>query len=170
LIYNLTLLSPLQEERRRKQISDNLKKKNKANSLLVTIMSSMNIHFVRCKAMNFSCSRIEFNQMRICSNQYANIMRTQIFILLSTSISPFIRSKSITTLFFLLMGNSKSTRGFADESKYKYEAPGPNDSRSPCPALNALANHGYLPHDGNNITPEVLQRAAQVYSLLIIVM
>ncbi|KAJ7699308.1 Chloroperoxidase, partial [Mycena rosella] len=29
--------------------------------------------------------------------------------------------------------------------------PGPGDSRSPCPALNALANHGVLPHDGRNI-------------------
>ncbi|KAF8600910.1 Cloroperoxidase [Ceratobasidium sp. AG-I] len=26
------------------------------------------------------------------------------------------------------------------------------DSRSPCPALNALANHGHLPHDGKNIS------------------
>lgn len=25
-----------------------------------------------------------------------------------------------------------------------YKAPGPGDSRSPCPGLNALANHGYL--------------------------
>lgn len=27
------------------------------------------------------------------------------------------------------------------------------DVRSPCPALNALANHGYLPRDGKNIGP-----------------
>jgi len=27
------------------------------------------------------------------------------------------------------------------------------DSRSPCPALNTLANHGYLPRDGKNIGP-----------------
>ncbi|KAF9265085.1 Cloroperoxidase [Marasmius fiardii PR-910] len=27
----------------------------------------------------------------------------------------------------------------------------PNDSRSPCPALNALANHGYLPRSGKDI-------------------
>lgn len=27
------------------------------------------------------------------------------------------------------------------------------DARSPCPALNALANHGYLPRDGKNIGP-----------------
>ncbi|KAG9080115.1 hypothetical protein FRC06_007069 [Ceratobasidium sp. 370] len=26
------------------------------------------------------------------------------------------------------------------------------DSRSPCPALNTLANHGYIPHDGKNIS------------------
>ncbi|KAH0030123.1 Cloroperoxidase, partial [Aureobasidium melanogenum] len=28
---------------------------------------------------------------------------------------------------------------------------GPNDSRGPCPALNSLANHGFLPHDGKNL-------------------
>ncbi|CAF1559963.1 unnamed protein product [Rotaria sp. Silwood1] len=59
------------------------------------------------------------------------------------------------------MGNSKSGRLFADESQYEYVAPGLNDSRSPCPALNALANHGYLPRDGRNITPEMLQLALQ---------
>lgn len=32
-----------------------------------------------------------------------------------------------------------------------YQAPTPQDSRSPCPALNAAANHGYLPHSGKNI-------------------
>ncbi|CEJ60455.1 hypothetical protein PMG11_09028 [Penicillium brasilianum] len=31
---------------------------------------------------------------------------------------------------------------------------GPGDVRSPCPMLNALANHGILPHDGKNITQE----------------
>ncbi|KAF1919427.1 Chloroperoxidase [Ampelomyces quisqualis] len=33
-----------------------------------------------------------------------------------------------------------------------YTPPGPNDSRSACPMLNALANHSILPHDGKNIT------------------
>ncbi|KAI0050209.1 Cloroperoxidase [Auriscalpium vulgare] len=36
---------------------------------------------------------------------------------------------------------------------------GERDSRSPCPALNALANHGHLPHDGRNITAMQLIRA-----------
>jgi len=55
------------------------------------------------------------------------------------------------------MGNQTSTAAFADESQYNYQAPGPNDGRSPCPALNTLANHGYLPRDGNNIPPDVMQ-------------
>ncbi|ETI51381.1 hypothetical protein F441_05248 [Phytophthora nicotianae CJ01A1] len=38
--------------------------------------------------------------------------------------------------------------------------------RSPCPALNALANHGFLPRDGKEITPIHLQQAlVQVYNL-----
>jgi hypothetical protein len=32
-----------------------------------------------------------------------------------------------------------------------YEPPKPTDSRSPCPALNAMANHGIFPRDGRNI-------------------
>lgn len=32
--------------------------------------------------------------------------------------------------------------------KHAFVAPGPNDKRGPCPALNALANHNYLPHNG----------------------
>jgi hypothetical protein len=32
-----------------------------------------------------------------------------------------------------------------------YTPPSPTDSRSACPMLNALANHGVLPHDGKNI-------------------
>jgi hypothetical protein len=33
-----------------------------------------------------------------------------------------------------------------------YVPPKESDSRSACPMLNALANHGILPHDGKNIT------------------
>jgi hypothetical protein len=34
----------------------------------------------------------------------------------------------------------------------EYVAPLDTDSRSACPMLNAMANHGILPHDGKNIT------------------
>ncbi|KAF0327313.1 hypothetical protein GQ607_005502 [Colletotrichum asianum] len=33
-----------------------------------------------------------------------------------------------------------------------WKAPGPGDQRSPCPTMNTLANHGFVPHDGRNIT------------------
>ncbi|KAI0717887.1 Cloroperoxidase [Cerioporus squamosus] len=33
----------------------------------------------------------------------------------------------------------------------KYAPPAPGDSRSPCPGLNAMANHGILPRNGKNI-------------------
>ncbi|KAH7467365.1 hypothetical protein KRP22_013271 [Phytophthora ramorum] len=40
--------------------------------------------------------------------------------------------------------------------------PPPNaaaNHRSPCPALNSLANHGYLPRDGKLLTPELVRNA-----------
>jgi len=41
-------------------------------------------------------------------------------------------------------------RNFGIEPQY-YRAPGPKDSRGPCPALNTLANHGFIPRNGRNI-------------------
>ncbi|KAI1379540.1 Chloroperoxidase [Hypoxylon crocopeplum] len=35
-----------------------------------------------------------------------------------------------------------------------WKAAGPGDLRAPCPMLNTLANHGFLPHDGKDITEE----------------
>ncbi|KAJ0119589.1 hypothetical protein N8I77_012663 [Diaporthe amygdali] len=47
-----------------------------------------------------------------------------------------------------------------DETTYPWQAPTDTDVRSPCPALNALANHGLLPRDGKGITIGVLSDAA----------
>jgi len=44
---------------------------------------------------------------------------------------------------------------------YDWRKPGEGDVRSPCPALNTLANHGYLPHDGKNIDRNTMIRALQ---------
>ncbi|KAF8313788.1 Cloroperoxidase [Clavulina sp. PMI_390] len=44
----------------------------------------------------------------------------------------------------------------------EFVPPNPDyDSRSPCPYLNALANHSILPHDGKNISMDVLRPALQ---------
>ncbi|GAP91331.1 putative chloroperoxidase [Rosellinia necatrix] len=40
-----------------------------------------------------------------------------------------------------------------------YVKPKSTDSRGPCPLLNTLANHGYLPHDGRNITAQDIGNA-----------
>ncbi|CAO2658563.1 Nn.00g062860.m01.CDS01 [Neocucurbitaria sp. VM-36] len=34
------------------------------------------------------------------------------------------------------------------EANYPFKAPGPSDQRGPCPGLNTLANHGYIPRNG----------------------
>ncbi|KAH7125813.1 Chloroperoxidase [Dactylonectria macrodidyma] len=40
-----------------------------------------------------------------------------------------------------------------------WHPPTPDDVRGPCPMLNTLSNHGYLPHNGRDITREVLRQA-----------
>ncbi|PNP44143.1 hypothetical protein TGAMA5MH_04430 [Trichoderma gamsii] len=47
-----------------------------------------------------------------------------------------------------------------DPRFYDWQPPGADDSRGPCPALNSLANHGFLPHSGKNITAIDLIRGA----------
>jgi hypothetical protein len=42
-----------------------------------------------------------------------------------------------------------------------YTPPGPSDSRSACPMLNALANHHILPHSGRAITFRQLNKAVR---------
>ncbi|KDQ51950.1 hypothetical protein JAAARDRAFT_184569 [Jaapia argillacea MUCL 33604] len=42
---------------------------------------------------------------------------------------------------------------------HEYIPAQPGDSRSPCPALNTLANHGYLPRDGRSISPSQMSKA-----------
>jgi len=41
----------------------------------------------------------------------------------------------------------------------KWTPPGEGDVRSPCPMINALANHGILPHDGKGVTKEMAVKA-----------
>ncbi|KAJ6590009.1 Cloroperoxidase [Mycena vulgaris] len=52
------------------------------------------------------------------------------------------------------------------QAKYGFIPPKPTDSRGPCPALNALSNHGYLPRNGQNLTiRSVLQASTDVYNI-----
>ncbi|KAL4780073.1 Chloroperoxidase [Aspergillus varians] len=42
---------------------------------------------------------------------------------------------------------------------HKWQKPGPEDGRSPCPGLNVMANHGWLPRSGQNIDLATLRTA-----------
>ncbi|KAK4189130.1 putative aromatic peroxygenase [Podospora australis] len=39
-----------------------------------------------------------------------------------------------------------------DAADHSFQKPSPADRRSPCPMVNALANHGYLPRDGKDVS------------------
>ncbi|KAF4506644.1 hypothetical protein G6O67_006708 [Ophiocordyceps sinensis] len=47
-----------------------------------------------------------------------------------------------------------------DDARFKdWKPAGDGDSRSACPGLNSLANHGFLPHDGTGINAQSVVRA-----------
>ncbi|KAK0455674.1 Chloroperoxidase [Desarmillaria tabescens] len=49
---------------------------------------------------------------------------------------------------------------------HEYRPPQPGDSRSVCPALNTMANHGYIPRDGKNLTiPTIVSGLKACYGL-----
>jgi len=51
------------------------------------------------------------------------------------------------------------------EPGYEFKAPGPDDSRGPCPGLNLLANHGYLPRDGYVNFGQILDATARGFNM-----
>ncbi|RAL58542.1 hypothetical protein DID88_003990 [Monilinia fructigena] len=58
---------------------------------------------------------------------------------------------SITTLVFGLVAAKKSKQPI-DAAEGEWVAPTKDAFRGPCPMLNTLANHGFLPRDGRNFT------------------
>ncbi|KKO99714.1 hypothetical protein THAR02_08192 [Trichoderma harzianum] len=52
-----------------------------------------------------------------------------------------------------------ATAAYASVQVQQWMPPGPDDSRGPCPMLNTLANHGYLPHSGRHISPSQIEDA-----------
>ncbi|KAJ7133659.1 Chloroperoxidase [Mycena crocata] len=52
------------------------------------------------------------------------------------------------------------------KDNHQWIAPTATDVRSPCPGLNTLANHGFLPRSGKNISvPEILQAAIDGFNV-----
>ncbi|RJE19882.1 Peroxidase, family 2 [Aspergillus sclerotialis] len=61
---------------------------------------------------------------------------------------------SISTLFLAALSAASPHFGMASLDRWK--PAGHGDFRGPCPMLNTLANHGFLPHDGRNLTREAI--------------
>lgn len=51
------------------------------------------------------------------------------------------------------------------EPGYTFQAPGPGDSRGPCPGLNLLANYGYLPRNGYVNYGQVVDATARGFNM-----
>ncbi|KAH6645323.1 Peroxidase, family 2-domain-containing protein [Truncatella angustata] len=47
------------------------------------------------------------------------------------------------------------------EKHFKWAPAGDGDLRSPCPVMNTLANHDFVPHSGRNITEPILVKACK---------
>ncbi|KAF2769284.1 Cloroperoxidase [Teratosphaeria nubilosa] len=61
--------------------------------------------------------------------------------------------------------DSSSTGPIDVSGEHAFQAPGPTDQRGPCPALNALANHGYISRDGTASLLGVVPAIVEVYNM-----
>lgn len=53
----------------------------------------------------------------------------------------------------------------SDPDFYQFVAPGPGDARGECPGLNAMANHGYLPHNGIATIEQFINGTYEVFGM-----
>ncbi|KAJ6521092.1 Chloroperoxidase [Mycena vulgaris] len=51
------------------------------------------------------------------------------------------------------------------DADHPFIAPGPNDIRGPCPALNTLANHGYISRNGITTFEEIILSTEEAFNL-----
>ncbi|KZS94784.1 Cloroperoxidase [Sistotremastrum niveocremeum HHB9708] len=51
------------------------------------------------------------------------------------------------------------------DASHPFVAPGPGDKRGPCPGLNTLANHGYLPHNGIASFEQLIEGVEEGYNM-----
>ncbi|KAF1831238.1 Cloroperoxidase, partial [Decorospora gaudefroyi] len=51
------------------------------------------------------------------------------------------------------------------EAAYPYRDPKPTDQRGPCPGLNTLANHGYIPRNGIATVAQTIKASAEVFNM-----
>ncbi|KAF8847565.1 Cloroperoxidase [Acephala macrosclerotiorum] len=64
-----------------------------------------------------------------------------------------------------LPGFDASEQYVSNTGDHAFVAPGPNDLRGPCPGLNAMANHGYIPHNGVATIPQLIHGTYDVFGM-----
>ncbi|KAJ0107209.1 hypothetical protein J7T55_007579 [Diaporthe amygdali] len=66
-----------------------------------------------------------------------------------------------------LIPTSESVNGLKrfPEANYPFQAPGSTDQRGPCPGLNTLANHGYIPRTGIATIGQINAATARVFNM-----
>jgi len=53
----------------------------------------------------------------------------------------------------------------SNQGEHKFVAPGPTDQRGPCPGLNAMANHNYMPHNGIATIQQFIDGTEKVFGM-----
>ncbi|KAM0269230.1 hypothetical protein ACHAPA_004500 [Fusarium lateritium] len=66
-----------------------------------------------------------------------------------------------------LIPTNKAVKGLQKfpEASHPFKAPGSTDQRGPCPGLNTLANHGYIPRNGIATIGQIQAGTAKVFNM-----
>lgn len=63
------------------------------------------------------------------------------------------------------VGFDPTTQYVSTTGNHAFVAPSPSDLRGPCPGLNAMANHGYIPHNGVATITQFIQGTYDVFGM-----
>ncbi|KAK1977515.1 hypothetical protein LZ30DRAFT_256194 [Colletotrichum cereale] len=74
-------------------------------------------------------------------------------------------TNTITGLLGSVAQGALNANNKRPEPGFDFRAPGPGDSRGPCPGLNLLANHGYLPRNGHVNFGQVIEATARGFNM-----
>ncbi|KAJ7592839.1 Chloroperoxidase [Mycena floridula] len=69
-----------------------------------------------------------------------------------------------TLIVFPPQATETGTKNIPD-ADHPFIAPGPDDQRGPCPAMNTLANHGYIPRNGIATFEEIVIALMEAFNL-----
>ncbi|KAF2870108.1 hypothetical protein BDV95DRAFT_608130 [Massariosphaeria phaeospora] len=75
--------------------------------------------------------------------------------------------KAVVDPIFGLLPTNDAVKGLKrfPEKNYPFKAPGSTDQRGPCPGLNTLANHGYIPRTGIATVGQIVEGTQAVFNM-----